>query len=53
MKSFKILSLATALSAATAAADEGFVVLEYRSMQYGSTGVGGIIVFNRAILWQK
>ncbi|MAT88139.1 MAG: hypothetical protein CL532_06285 [Aestuariivita sp.] len=41
MKSFKILSLATALSAATAAADEGFVVLEYRSMQYGSTGVGG------------
>jgi nucleoid-associated protein YgaU len=41
MKNFKLFSLFVALSAGTVNADEAFVVLEYRSMQHGSSGSGG------------
>lgn len=41
MKNFKILSIATVLLSTTVNADEGFVVLEHRTMQHGSTGAGG------------
>ena len=41
MKSFKNLAIVTTLLTTAAAAEEGFVVLEYRSMQHGSTGIGG------------
>ena len=40
MKSFKNLAIVTTLLTTAAAAEEGFVVLEYRSMQHGSNGVG-------------
>jgi pilus assembly protein FimV len=41
MKYHKLFFLVVALSAGTATADEGFVVLEYRSMQHGSIGTDG------------
>ena len=41
MKSFKNLAIVTTLLTTSAAAEEGFVVLEYRSMQHRSTGVSG------------
>ena len=41
MKYHKLFLLVAALPAGTATADEGFVVLEYRSMQHGSIGTDG------------
>ena len=41
MKSFKNLAIVTTLLTMPASAEEGFVVLEYRSMQHRSTGVSG------------
>ena len=41
MKYHKLFFLVVALSAGTATADEGFVILEYRSMQHGSIGADG------------
>jgi pilus assembly protein FimV len=38
VKYLKLFSLAALLSTSNAVADEGFVVLEYRSMQHGSGG---------------
>jgi Tfp pilus assembly protein FimV len=40
MKYLKLFFLAAVLSADNAGADEGFVVLEYRSTQHGSSGNG-------------
>ena len=40
MKLLKIFSLFLALSSGTGTADEAFVVLEYQSMQHGSSGPG-------------
>ena len=41
MKYLKLFLLFAALSAGMVNADEAFVVLEYRSMQHGSSGSGG------------
>jgi Tfp pilus assembly protein FimV len=41
MKYLKLFSLVVAFSVGPANADEAFVVLEYRSMQHGSSGSGG------------